>query len=506
MNGETTNLGRVYLAGADPAIPGFSRSAPPNVSAAPTWSSTTTWSIRRRSHARPGAELVGLGHHGTGRHVSQEQINAEMIAAARQGKTVVRLKAGDPCVFGCLAEEIAALRAAGVPLEIIPGATAGLAVAAYAELPVTHAQAASAVALITGHQRKEKSSPPMDYRALGSFPGTLIFYMGVTSVGQWSEALIAGENRRTRRWPSSAAARGPIKRSSATLATVAATLAAREIRPPAVFVVGETAALAPESSWFSQRPLFGVGVLVTRPAEQAHELCDRLADLGANVYVQPAVAIGPPPDWAAVDAALARLDQCDWLVFSSGNGVRWFLDRLLAGGGDLRRLGGVKLAAIGPGTAAELAKYRLQADLMPEEYRAESLAEALLAQAPRGRFLLARADRGRQVLPERLLAAGATVDQVVAYSTREIAQADPEIAAALTEGRIDWVTVTSSAIARSLAALFGAACTKYDWPASARSLPGCLANWATLSRPRRKSTRWPAWSRRFWRPSGKSRR
>ncbi len=285
--------------------------------------------------------------------------------------------------------------------------------------------------------------------------------MGVTSVGQWSEALIAGGKSpdtpvavvRRCSWPDQEIVR-------ATLATVAATLAAREIRPPAVFVVGETAALAPESSWFSQRPLFGVGVLVTRPAEQAHELCDRLADLGANVYVQPAVAIGPPPDWAAVDAALARLDQCDWLVFSSGNGVRWFLDRLLAGGGDLRRLGGVKLAAIGPGTAAELAKYRLQADLMPEEYRAESLAEALLAQAPRGRFLLARADRGRQVLPERLLAAGATVDQVVAYSTREIAQADPEIAAALTEGRIDWVTVTSSAIARSLAALFGAALHK----------------------------------------------
>ena len=147
--------------------------------------------------------------------------------------------------------------------------------------------------------------------------------------------------------------------------------------------------------------------------------------------MQPGIEIGPPRDWAAVDAALARLDRYDWLVFSSGNGVRWFLDRLLAGGGDLRRLGGVKLAAIGPGTAAELAKYHLKADLMPAEYRAESLAESLLAASPRGRFLLARADRGRQVLPERLSAAGATVDQVVAYSTTEIAAADPEIVAAL---------------------------------------------------------------------------
>ena len=215
-----------------------------------------------------------------------------MIAAARQGKTVVRLKAGDPCVFGCLAEEIAALRAAGVPLEIIPGATAGLAVAAYAELPVTHAQAASAVALITGHQRKEKSSPPLDYRALGSFPGTLIFYMGVTIASEWSEALIAGGKSpdtpvavvRRCSWPDQEIIR-------AMLATVAGTLAARAIRPPAVFVVGEAAALAPESSWFNQRPLFGVGVLVTRPLEQAQELRDGLMELGANVFVQPAIEI-----------------------------------------------------------------------------------------------------------------------------------------------------------------------------------------------------------------------
>lgn len=457
MSGEPRNFGRVYLAGAGPGDPGLlSLRAAECLGRADLVLYDYLVNPATLAHARPEAELVGLGHHGTGRHISQEEINSQMIAAARQGKTVVRLKAGDPCVFGCLAEEVAALRAAGVPLEIIPGATAGLAVAAYAELPVTHAQAASAVALITGHQRKEKSSPPMDYRELGSFPGTLIFYMGVTSVGEWSQALIAGGKPpdtpvavvRRCSWPDQEVVR-------ATLETIAETLASREIRPPAVFVVGEAAALAPESSWFSQRPLFGVGVLVTRPVEQAHELRDRLTELGANVFVQPAVAIGPPRDWAAVDAALARLDCCDWLVFSSGNGVRWFLDRLLAGGGDLRRLGGVKLAAIGPGTAAELAKYRLKADLIPAEYRAESLAEALLAQVPGGRFLLVRADRGRQVLPERLLAAGATVDQVVAYSAMEIAEADLEIAAALAEGRIHWATATSSAIARSLAALFG---------------------------------------------------
>ena len=317
----------------------------------------------------------------------KSEINAQMIAAARQGKTVVRLKAGDPCVFGCLAEEVAALRAAGVPLEIIPGATAGLAVAAYAEIPVTHAQAASAVALITGHQRKEKSSPPLDYAALGRLSRHADFLHGRDQRGR----VERGVDRRGKVARHAGGRRPPLLVARSRDRPRDAGHRGRDLggarNPPAGGVRRRRGGgLAPESSWFSQRPLFGVGVLVTRPVEQAHELRDRLTELGANVFVQPAIEIGPPPDWAAVDAALARLDRYDWLVFSSGNGVRWFLDRLLAGGGDLRRLGGVKLAAIGPGTAAELAKYHLKADLMPEEYRAESLAEALFAERPGGRF------------------------------------------------------------------------------------------------------------------------
>ena len=293
----------------------------------------------------------------------------------------------------------------------------------------------------------------------------------------------------------------------ATLATVAGTLAARAIRPPAVFVVGEAAALAPESSWFSQRPLFGVGVLVTRPVEQAQELRDGLMELGANVFVQPAIEIGPPPDWAAVDAALARLDRYDWLVFSSGNGVRWFLDRLLAGGGDLRRLGGVKLAAIGPGTAAELAKYRLKADLMPAEYRAESLAEALLADvAPRAvppcprrprppgpaRTALGRRGNGRS--GRRLLDDGGCRGR---SGDRRGACGRPHPVGdghQFGDRAIDGRPVRRRARPTSA------------WRASARSPPACLANWATPWRRRRKSTRWPAWSRRFWRRTDGQRR
>jgi uroporphyrinogen III methyltransferase/synthase len=196
-------------------------------------------------------------------------------------------------------------------------------------------------------------------------------------------------------------------------------------------------------------------VLVTRPGEQAQELRELLAALGAEVLEQPGITVSDPPDWSPVDAALEHIASYDWLVFSSSNGVKRLLDRLLHRGGSLGQLAAVKLAAIGPGTAAELRRYGLAADVVPEEYRAESLAEALAPHAAGRRFLLARASRGRQVLPEQLTAAGGIVEQVVVYSTGDVETADPQIAAALAAGRVDWVTVTSSAIARAIVGLFG---------------------------------------------------
>ena len=202
-------------------------------------------------------------------------------------------------------------------------------------------------------------------------------------------------------------------------------------------------------------PLSGRLVLVTRPGEQAQELRELLTALGAEVLEQPGITVSDPPDWSPVDAALERVASYDWLVFSSSNGVKRLLDRLLLRGGSLGQLAAVKLAAIGPGTAAELVRYGLAADVVPEEYRAESLAEALAPHAAGKRFLLARASRGRQVLPEQLTAAGGIVEQVVVYSTHDVETADPQVAAALAAGRVDWVTVTSSAIARAIVGLFG---------------------------------------------------
>jgi uroporphyrinogen III methyltransferase/synthase len=408
------------------------------------------------AHARPGAELICLGRHGRERIMPPQEVNARVVRLAREGRSVVRLKGGDPAVFAHAAEEVAALEAAGVSYEVVPGITAALAVGSYAGIPLTHGKAASAVALVTAQEREGKASSALDYSALAAFPGTLVFYMGVTTARHWTAALVAAGKPATtpaaivRRcsWPDQ-------ETIPCTLGTLCEVIDARRLRPPALVVVGEVAALAPEHGWFVDRPLFGKRVLVTRAEQQGPALISLLSELGAQVLVQPAIEIAVPEDWRPVDQALAHLDEFDWLVFSSANGVRALLDRLLETR-DLRVLGGLRRAAIGPGSAAELARYHLHADLIPRQYQAEALAAALREQAHVGkRFLLVRASRGREVLADELTAAGGSVKQMVVYTSRDVVRANDDIAAQLAAGEIDWITVTSSAIARSLAGLFG---------------------------------------------------
>lgn len=409
-------------------------------------------------HASAGAELVCLGHHSMGRVLSQDEIVALMLEAARGGKTVVRLKGGDPSVFGRGADEIPALHEAGIPLEIVPGITAGLAVAAYCEIPVTHHDDASAVALITGQERHAKAESRLDYDALAGFPGTLVFYMGVRRAAQWSRSLIEhGKPPDTPvaivRWCS----RTQQQTVRCTLQTVAEVVQQQGLRPPSLFVVGKVVDRAPDVSWFAGRPLSGVCVLAAGSPATSERLSDRLTPLGAEVIVQPAIRITDPADWAPVDAALDRIAEYDWLVFSSGNGVDFLVRRLLDRGGDLRRLGHLKLAVVGTATGERLWRYHLRADLVPQQFNAESLADALAGEAEGRRFLLAQASRGRQVLAEKLNAAGAEVDQVAVYASVDVEDPDPNVAMALDSGEIDWVAVTSPATARSLVHLYGEA-------------------------------------------------
>jgi uroporphyrinogen III methyltransferase/synthase len=407
-------------------------------------------------HAPPSAELVPLGRRTTGRGLTPTEITDQMIAEARLGKTVVRLKGGDPSVFARGADEEVALRAAGVPFEIVPGVTTGLAVAAYCEIPITQQDDASAVALVTGHERDEKTESHLDYGALAAFPGTLVLYMGITRAAEWSQALMdRGKSPDTPvaivRW----CTRAEQQRTVCTLGKVVEVIAERGIRPPAVIVIGDVVGRAPEVPWFEARPLFGVRVLVPGSPVTSQTLREHLTELGADAIIQPAIRIAPP-DWDPMDAALDRLQEYDWLAFSNAAVVDVVVQRLAARGGDLRRLSAVRIAAIGAGIADRLARYHLRADLVPDESGAASVARALMAGGAR-RVLLVRASRGGEALAEGLARAGASVHQIIAYRSTDVEEPDPDVAADLAAGNITWVAITSSSVARSVVRLYGAA-------------------------------------------------
>lgn len=452
------DVGRAYLVGAGPGDPGLITLRGVEVLArADVVLYDYLSSEALLKHAAAGAERVCLGRHGVGKLWTQSDINARIVADARAGKTVVRLKGGDPGVFGRLAEEVEACSAAGVPFEVVPGVTTAVAAGAYAGLTITDRDRSSCVALVTGHERPGKDeTDSLDFSALAGFPGTIVVYMAVTNAPSWSRRLVEGGKPAAT--PVCLVRRCSLPDQSTiecTLGELAEVLAPGRVRPPLVAIIGEVARRTAAIDWFSARPLFGKTVLVTRPREQATAMMDRLSELGARVLVQPAIRIEPPNDWGPVDAAIDRLGEYDGVVFSSRNGVDAFLRRIEDRGLDARRFGGTRIAAIGPATVAALGEWNLRADLAPAEYRAEALAEALAPEAAGRRFLLVRASRGREVLAETLVGSGAGVDQVVAYRSLDVDEADAEVVEALHAGRIDWVTATSSAIARSLARLFG---------------------------------------------------
>ncbi len=406
--------------------------------------------------------------------LTQPEINRALLEYARQGKTVVRLKGGDPFVFGRGAEEAEWLRAEGVAFQVVPGVTAGVGVTAYAGVPVTHRDAASAVAFVTGHHDPDapRGGSRLDWSALAKFPGTLVVYMGVTRLESLCRTLIRlGKPAET---PAALIQSGTLPRQrtvSGTLADLPGRVAEAGLGPPALLVIGDVVSRRNGLSWFEDAPLFGQRIVLTRPEEESERSAAQLEALGAEVLIAPTITIGPPDDFGPLDSAIDRLSQFDWLVFTSGNGVRSFLNRLEVRGRDLRALGHLKLAAIGPTTANALALYHLKADLVPATFRSEALAEALAANASGQRILLARADRGRTVLKDEL-AGVASVEQVAVYKNADAKALPPEVSARIAEGTVDWITLTSSAMTARLHALL---------PDSARERIGAGVRLASIS-------------------------
>ena len=388
------------------------------------------------------------------RLLDQAQINERLIAAAKEGKRVVRLKGGDPLVFGRGAEEAAALRAARIPFEIVPGVTAAVAAAAYAGISLTHREISSCVAFITGHEHPDKPESALNYDELARFPGTLVFYMGLHRLSEITATLVQhGMDCAT---PVAVISRGTRPSQQTVigdLRSIAGRVSSAKLVPPSLIIVGQCISLRDSIAWFEQRPLFGLRLGIPRAPSQQHSLLNRIYELGAEPLFMPVIEILPPESWEQVDAALDRLSTFDWLVLTSSNGTESLFSRLWQRGADARALGSVKIAAIGPGTAASLEPFGLRADLIPGTYRAEGLADVLAPHVQGKRILWARADRGRDVLPHELRKAGAKLEEVVVYRNEDLSDWSSEILLSLERDELDWIPLSSPSIARGVARL-----------------------------------------------------
>jgi uroporphyrinogen III methyltransferase / synthase len=432
----------VYLVGAGPGDPGLlTARALELIAAADVIVYDRLIPLSALEGARGDAELVYAGKQGGGPSVSQEDIQRLLLEHGAAGRLVVRLKGGDPFVFGRGGEEAEALRAAGIAFEVVPGITAGVAASAYAGIPVTHRDAASAVAFVTGHEDPAKPESALDWGALARFPGTLVVYMGVRQLATIAEHLIAGG--RPADEPAAVIERGTLPDQrvvTGTLETIADIAAAEGVAAPAISLFGPVAELHESLSWFDARPLAGVSIAVTRARAQASALAARLRDLGAGAVEAPVIRIAP------IDGPPPEPGRYDLVCLTSPNGVGLLFARLEAAGLDARALHGARVAAIGPGTAAALREHGVIADVVPERFIAEGLVEAL-AEVPVSRALVARAAEAREVLPEALRRRGAEVDVMTLYET---------VAEPLTEAQrlaladVDYVTFTSSSTVRFL--------------------------------------------------------
>lgn len=410
------------------------------------------------AHAPATAERLYVGKKAGAHTLHQEEINGLLVQRAQAGQRVVRLKGGDPCVFGRGGEEALALRQAGVPFEIVPGVTAGVAAPAYAGIPVTHRGRSSVLSLVTGHEDPTKAGSAIDWGALAGGGGTLVFYMGVGNLAGICQRLMQGG--RAPGTPVAVISQGTLPEQrviEGTLESIAGHAAAAGLQPPAVTVVGDVVSLRHELRWFEKAPLFGRTVAVTRSRPQASDLAVQLARLGARVLLFPTIAIEPAPDNTRLDAAVAELARFDWVALSSTNAVDSLFAALARAGRDTRALAGCRVAAVGGATAAALHRQGIVADLVPPRFTGAALAAALRdAGGISGkRILHPCADIAPADVADTLRAAGADVVDVVAYRTVP-ARPEAAVLAAFRAGSVDAVTFTSSSTAMHYASIMRA--------------------------------------------------
>ena len=409
--------------------------------------------------ARPDAEMIYVGKKGGSHTMEQPDINALLVEKGT-GHTVARLKGGDPFVFGRGGEEALALAEHGVDFEVVPGVTAAIAAAAYAGIPVTHRGVAVSLSIVTGHEDPTKPASQVDWSKFGAGTGTLAIYMGMKNLRRHVAGIIAAG--RPESTPAAVVSWGTSPRQrcvTGTLADIADKVSEAGISAPAITIIGEVATLRPKLQWFEKLPLFAKRIVTTRPRTQSAALKHTLHKLGAEVLVFPTIKIEPVEDHSAIDGAIGRMSDYNWLIFTSINGVKVFFDRMVELGKDARSLAGCKVAAIGPATAQALRDRFLHVDCVPRRYVAEEVVAALKESEELcgKRILLPRAGAARMVLPKELRKLGAEVEDISLYDTLAETDVDPDVLERITSGDADVITFTSSSTVENFAKIVGEA-------------------------------------------------
>lgn len=452
--------GKVYLVGAGPGDPGLiTVRGKKLLERAEVVVYDYLASKKLLKHAPASAELIYVGKKGGVKHThTQEEINQMLVDHALAGKTVVRLKGGDPFIFGRGGEEVEKLYEAGAPFEVVPGVTSATAAATYAGIPITHRDYTASVAFVTGHEDPTKENSNIDWSKLSTGAGTLVIYMGIKNLPIIVENLVKyGRDPKTPvavvRWASTPEQRSVV----GTLETITQVVADAEVKPPALIIVGEVVKLRDSIDWFEKRPLFSKKIIVTRTREQASDLVAGLEEFGANCLEYSTIHIKPVDSYEILDGELERLKEYHWILFTSLNGVKYFFERLYSKGMDARDLKGSDLAVVGKSTADLLLRYGLNADLIPSTFTGEGLAESLLDQGVEGRnILIPRALHGRKILPETLRGAGAQVTVAPVYENCP-AEGDKEtLRGELENGGVEMITFTSSSTVRNFLTMLDA--------------------------------------------------
>ncbi len=444
--------GKVYLIGAGPGDPGLiTVKGLECIGIADVIIYDYLASPSLLKQASKKAQIIYVGKKGGDHTLSQDRINKLLVEKAKSGATVARLKGGDPFIFGRGGEEAQVLIDNNIEFEIVPGVTSAIAAPAYAGIPLTHRKFTSTLAFITGHEDPEKTQSGIDWASISKGIGTLVFLMGVKNLPHITRQLIHhGKSPKT---PVAVVRWGTTSRQvtvTGTLETIVSIINKAGLKAPAIIVVGDVVKLRQKMKWFENRPLFGKKVVITRAREQASDLVKLLSDLGAECLECPTINVQPPDDFKPLDSAIENLHAYDWLIFTSVNGVKFFFERLFAKGMDVRVLHNIQTVTIGPATARKLLDFGLNSDIIPESYRAESVAQAFEKEDINGKkILLPRAREARPVLPVELKKMGADVDEITAYCTEKVRDNADLILKQLEEKKIDLITFTSSSTVKN---------------------------------------------------------